>query len=78
MPTRKRVAPWRTLAVAQGNAIQGGGVLGAAALAWYAGRKEPAQLMISSPTYSAFLTRLPPHSISNTDYTIGTANAPNR
>jgi hypothetical protein len=39
MPTRKRVAPWRTLAVAQGNAIQGGGVLGAAALAWYAGRK---------------------------------------
>jgi hypothetical protein len=39
MPTRKRVTPWRTLAVAQGNAIQGGGVLGAAAPAWYAGRK---------------------------------------
>ena len=39
MPTRKRVTPWRTLAVAQGIAIQDGGVLGAAALAWYAGRK---------------------------------------
>jgi hypothetical protein len=40
MPTRKkRVAPWRTLSIAQGNAIQIGGLLGAAALAWYAGRE---------------------------------------
>jgi hypothetical protein len=39
MPTRKkRVAPWLTLSVAQGNAIQLGGLLVAAALAWYAGR----------------------------------------
>lgn len=40
MPTpRKRVTPWLTLSVAQGNAVQVGGLLGAAALAWYAGRK---------------------------------------
>ena len=33
MPTRKkRVAPWLTLSVAQGNALQLGGLLGAAAL----------------------------------------------
>jgi hypothetical protein len=38
MPAPKRVTPWRTLSVAQGNAIQIGGLLGAAALAWYAGR----------------------------------------
>ena len=39
MPTRKkRVAPWLTLSVAQGNVIQLSGLLGAAALAWYAGR----------------------------------------
>src|SRR5919107_3450464 len=39
MPARKkRVAPWLTLSVAQGNAIQLGGLLVAAALAWYAGR----------------------------------------
>ena len=40
MPTPKRVTPWRTLSVAQGNAVQIGGLLGAVALAWYAGRKE--------------------------------------
>ena len=40
MTTRKkRVVPWLTLPVAQGNAIQLGGLLGAAALAWYAGRE---------------------------------------
>ncbi len=39
MPTRKRVTPWRTLSVAQGNALQIVGLLGAAALAWYAGRE---------------------------------------
>ena len=37
MPIIKRVTPWRTFSVAQGNAIQVGGLLGAAALAWYAG-----------------------------------------
>jgi hypothetical protein len=39
MPIIKRVTPWRTFSVAQGNAIQVGGLLGAAALAWYAGRE---------------------------------------
>jgi len=39
MPNPKRVTPWRTFSVAQGNAIQIGGLLGAAALAWYAARK---------------------------------------
>ena len=39
MPTSKRVTPWRTLSIAQGNAIQVGGLLATAALAWYAGRK---------------------------------------
>ncbi len=40
MPTPKRVTPWLTLSVAQGNAIQVSGLLGAVALARYAGRKE--------------------------------------
>ena len=40
MPMPKRVTPWLTLSVAQGNAIQVSGLLGAVALAWYAGRKE--------------------------------------
>ena len=39
MPSRKRVTPWLTLSVAQGNVIQVVGLLGAAALAWYAGRE---------------------------------------
>ena len=39
MPTRKRVTPWRTFSIPQGNAIQVVGLLGAAALAWHAGRK---------------------------------------
>ncbi len=34
MPTRSRVEPWLTLSVAQGNAVQVGGMLGAATLAW--------------------------------------------
>lgn len=38
MPARKRVTPWRTLSIAQGNAVQIVGLLGAVALAWYAGR----------------------------------------
>jgi hypothetical protein len=37
MPTR--VTPRRTLSIALGNALQLGGLLGAAALAWYAGRQ---------------------------------------
>src|ERR687885_2829185 len=40
MPTKERVTPRRTLSIAQGNAIQVGGLLGAAALAWHAGREE--------------------------------------
>ena len=39
MPTPKRVTPWHTLSIAQGNVIQLGGLLGAAVLAWYAGQK---------------------------------------
>jgi hypothetical protein len=39
MPVLKPVTPWRTLSVAQGNAIQVGGLLVAATLAWYAGRE---------------------------------------
>ena len=40
MPTSKRVMPWRTLSIAQGNAIQVGGLLATAALAKYAGQPE--------------------------------------
>ncbi len=39
MTARKRVTPWRTLSIPQGNAIQIVGLLGAAALAWHAGRE---------------------------------------
>jgi hypothetical protein len=39
MPVLKPITPWRTLSVAQGNAIQVGGLLVAATLAWYAGRE---------------------------------------
>ena len=39
MPSPKRVTPWRTLSVDRGNAIQACGLLGAVALAWYAGRQ---------------------------------------
>ncbi len=43
MPTpNKRVAPWLTLSVARGSALQAGGLIGAAALAWHAGRKGAA------------------------------------
>jgi hypothetical protein len=50
MPTPKRVKPWLTLSVAQGNAVQVGGLLGAVALAWYAGREGPggARWMVAS------------------------------
>jgi hypothetical protein len=39
MPTPKRVTPWHTFSIAQGNTIQIGALLGAVALAWYAGRE---------------------------------------
>ena len=39
MASPKRITPWRTLSVALGNAVQIGGLLGATALAWYAGRE---------------------------------------
>jgi hypothetical protein len=39
MPTTGRVEPWLTLSVAQGKAVQVGGMLGAATLAWPAGRQ---------------------------------------
>ena len=39
MPTPKRVRPWRTLSIAKGNTIQICALLGAVALAWYAGRE---------------------------------------
>ena len=39
MPTPRRIKPWLTLTIAQGNAAQIGGLLGACALAWYAGRE---------------------------------------
>jgi hypothetical protein len=39
MPSPKRVTPWLTLSIAKGNTIQIGVLLGAVALAWYAGRE---------------------------------------
>jgi hypothetical protein len=36
----RRVTPRRTLSIARGNALQLGGLLGATALAWYAGRRD--------------------------------------
>ncbi len=39
MPTPRRIRPWLNLTVAQGNTVQIGGLLGAAILAWRAGRK---------------------------------------
>ena len=56
MPTVKRVTPWLTLSVAQGNAIQLGGLLGAALLARQAGRRGAAGTpwMISSRALAYF------------------------
>jgi len=39
VPDEKPVTPRLTLSIARGNALQVGGLLGAAALAWYAGRQ---------------------------------------
>ena len=56
MPATRRVTPWLTLSVPRGNAIQAGGMLGSAALAWYAGRRgaEGAPWMIASRTLAYF------------------------
>ena len=56
MPTAKRVTPWLTLSVARGNAIQAGGLLGAAALAWQAGRRgaDGAPWLIASRAFAYF------------------------
>jgi hypothetical protein len=39
MPKPKRVTPWLSLSVIQGNVVQIAGMLGAVALAWHAGRE---------------------------------------
>ena len=56
MPTPKRITPWLTLTVAQGNAVQIGGLLGATILAWYAGREGPrgTRLMVASRLLAYF------------------------
>ncbi len=56
MPTPRRVAPWLTLSVARGNALQAGGLIGAAALAWYAGREgsRGARWMVASRLLAYF------------------------
>src|SRR3712207_9479906 len=56
MPTSKRVKPWLTLSVALGNAVQVGGLLGAVALAWYAGREgsRGARWMVASRLLAYF------------------------
>jgi len=41
VPAPRRIRPWLNLTVAQGNTVQIGGLLGACALAWYAGRERP-------------------------------------
>jgi hypothetical protein len=63
MPTPKRVKPWLTLSVAQGNAVQVGGLLGAVALAWYAGREGPggARWMVASRLLAYFSEHAFPH-----------------
>jgi hypothetical protein len=56
MAPRRRVTPWLTLSVLQGNAVQVGGLLGAAALAWYGGREgvHGTRLIISSRLLAYF------------------------
>ena len=56
MATPKRVTPWRTLSVARGNAVQVGGLLGAAALAWHGGREGAggARWMVASRLLAYF------------------------
>ena len=61
MPTPRRIRPWLNLTVAQGNTVQIGGLLGACALAWYAGREgsrgeaeRGTRLMVASRLLSYF------------------------
>lgn len=56
MPTPRRITPWLTLTVAQGNAVQIGGLLGAGVLAWYAGREgsRGTRLMVASRLLAYF------------------------
>jgi len=63
MPTPKRVTPWLTLSVAQGNIIQIGGLLGAVALAWYADREgvRGTRWMIASRLLAYFSEHAFPH-----------------
>jgi hypothetical protein len=53
---RRRVEPWLTLSVAQGNALQAGGLFGSLLLAWYAGRRgeEGTRLMVASRLLAYF------------------------
>ena len=56
MSAPKRVTPWHTLSIAQGNAIQIGGLLGALALAWYSGREgvQGTRLVVASRLLAYF------------------------
>ena len=56
MPTSRRVKPWLTFSVPLGNAVQAGGLLGAAALAWQAGRKgsQGTPWLVASRTLAYF------------------------
>ncbi len=50
MPTPKRITPRLTLTTTQGNAVQIGGLLGAAIRAWYAGREGPHGTRLPRPS----------------------------
>jgi hypothetical protein len=56
MPTPKRVTPWHTFSIAKGNTIQISGLLGAVALAWYAGREgvQSTRWMVASRLVAYF------------------------
>ena len=56
MASPKRVTPWLTVSVAQGNAVQVAGLLGAVALAWRAGREGigGARWMVASRVLAYF------------------------
>ncbi len=56
MPSPKRIEPRLTLTVAQGNAVQVGGLLGSVVLAWYAGRRgsRGTRLMVASRLLAYF------------------------
>jgi hypothetical protein len=56
MPTPKRATPWHTFSIAKGNTIQISGLLGAVALAWYAGREgvQSTRWMVASRLVAYF------------------------